>query len=213
MARVSGVTSNQQSSGVAYIGLRAKTARAIAVVLTGPVETPVAIKRAELTFATMAEPAIFQPYHEVLDLPWNQGQAAVKKPEALLVSIAAARLGRLLDELSSEGLKVRTVGIVGAPNRNLEGLGSPHIRAHAAEGVLFRRILEGAAGARRLQWRAFSERDLEQTAALELGLTAAELLQKLAAFGRTLGRPWRADEKAAAIGAWLAQSTFRSRPA
>src|SRR5712691_10304691 len=68
------------------------------------------------------------------------------------------RLSALLRDLRAQGLKVKSVAIVGAPDRNLAAIGSPHIRAHAAEGVLFRRVWQVAAQAVDLPSMAFSER-------------------------------------------------------
>src|SRR5262249_19314446 len=89
-------------------------------------------------------------------------------------------------------LDVRAVGIVGAPERRLEKIGNPHIRAHAAEGVLFRHVLEVAAEANALRHRAFAERTLPSGFA-----------SKLKAMGAITGSPWRADEKMAATAALL----------
>ncbi|HYK91759.1 MAG TPA: hypothetical protein VE398_23535 [Acidobacteriota bacterium] len=188
----------------ASIGLRAKTARAIAVILAEPAEAPVALLRTELIFATPQTPATFQPYHEVMNLPWERAQLAVKESEAALVAAAAAALGRLTSQARADGQIIRSVGIVGAPSRNLDAIASPHIRAHAAEGVLFRRILESAAAENGVECAAYAERDLEGLAMKELGLTRLALREHLSRFGSSLGRPWRADEKLASIGAWLA---------
>lgn len=186
------------------IGLRAKTARAIAVILSGTAKAPVAVRRTEVIFATSQTPATFQPYHEVMDLPWERAQLQVRTAESELVATAAAALRQLVNEESEDGRLVRAVGIVGAPGRKLEAIGSPHIRAHAAEGVLFRRILERAAAENDLEWQAYTERGLQDRAVRELGMKELTIKETLSQFGRALGRPWRADEKAAAIGAWLA---------
>jgi hypothetical protein len=191
------------------IGLRAKTARAIAVILNGTAQAPVAARRTELIFATSQTPATFQPYHEVLDLPWERAQLQVRAAETKLVATAAAALRQLVNEASEGGSRVRAVGIVGAPDRKLEAIGSPHIRAHAAEGVLFRRILERAAAENGLEWQTYPEPNLEDRAMQELGMTAVMIKETLSHFGRALGRPWRTDEKAAAIGAWLALAAYR----
>ncbi len=189
---------------VVSIGLRAKTGRAIAVILVGPAEAPTALLRTELTFATPQTPATFQPYHEVLGLPWKRAQLAVKEPERELLATASAALARLVSQASASGRLIDSVGIVGAPDRDLDSISSPHIRAHAAEGLLFRRILESAAAENGMRYAAYPEPDLEELAVKRLGLTRSLLQESLSRFGRTLGRPWRADEKAAAIGAWLA---------
>lgn len=189
---------------IVSIGLRAKTARAIAVVVAAPSDSPVAVRRAELILASSALPATFEPYHEVMELPWQRATVAVQKAASAIEVIATEALRGLVRQARSDGLIVCGVGIVGAPDRNLEAIGSPHIRAHAAEGVLFRRVLEHAAKTNRLSSRTFSERAFEDLAAAELGLTAAVLRSRVAELGRALGRPWRADEKMAATAAWLA---------
>jgi hypothetical protein len=136
---------NHPSVTTACIGLRAKTARAIAVVLTGTAASPRAVIRTEITLALPANPALYQPYHEVMDLPW----------------------------------------------------------AHAAEGVLFRHVLQVGAEANDLPSAIHSERGIEAAAAASLGVSLGDLRARLAEIGRILGTPWRADEKTAAMAAWI----------
>jgi len=191
------------------IGLRAKTARAIAVVLGGQLDSPRVLRRVELKLADPAFPETSQPYHEVLDLPWGKAQVSVRKIATRIEKVATKELARLVREALAEGLIVSGVGIVGAGDRNLEKIGSTHIRAHAAEGVLFREVLEVAAKANDLPNRLFNERDLDETAELELKLPIAKIKAQLAEMGRGAGSPWRADEKAAATAAWLALAAHR----
>lgn len=98
----------------------------------------------------------------------------------------------------------RAWGIVGAPERNLAAIASPHIRAHAAEGVLFRHALEIGAECNDLPWMSFAERGFEEVASSRLGLFLAAMRSRLAEIGRAFGSPWRKDQKAAAIAAWVA---------
>jgi hypothetical protein len=190
-------------SKAASIGLRAKTGRAIAVVLTGPLSSPRVIKRFEFSVVDPGTPGTFQPYHEVLDLPWELAQAGAQKLARKIERVATKALRNLVSDLESEGFKVCGVGIAGAGERNLEKIGSTHIRAHAAEGVLFRQVLEAAAEANELPNQRFDERSLDHTAESELKLPIAKLKTKLAELGRAAGSPWRADEKAATTAAWL----------
>lgn len=186
------------------IGLRAKTARAIAVVVSGPLDSPIVIKRTELTLADPARPETGQPYHEVMDLPWIHAQVAVRKIASRIETVTSKALARLVRELQTEGFSVCGVGVVGAGDRNLEKIGSTHIRAHAAEGVLFRQVLEVGAEKNGLKSVRFDEKNLDQTAELGLKLPVARIKGQLAEMGRAAGSPWRADEKAAATAAWLA---------
>src|SRR6266478_7141553 len=191
----------------ASIGLRAKTGRAIVVVLTGPSTAPHVIKRLEFSVVDPAAPETFQPYHEVLDLPWEQAQKSVKKTAGKIERVATKALRTLIRELAFEGFDVRGVGVVGAGERKLEKIGSTHIRAHAAEGVLFRQVLEVAAQSNELPNRRFDERTIDQTAETELKIPVARIKTHLAAMGREAGSPWRADEKAAATAAWIVLGT------
>jgi hypothetical protein len=112
--------------------------------------------------------------------------------------------------LNRRGLEITSVAIVGAPERKLESIGSPHIRAHAAEGVLFRRVWQVAAAALGVPSNAFSEKGFESFAAMRLQLPVDDVRARLAEFAKVIGRPWRADEKAAATAAWLAVANLGS---
>jgi len=191
-------------SEIACVGLRAKTGRAVGVVLTGSFKSPRPIVRTELVLATAQKPSLFQPYHEVMDLPWDRAVEAARRAERALDAIAETALSALIADLQRQRLTTRCVGIVGAPERNLAAIGSPHIRAHAAEGVLFRKVLEAGTAANNVRCLSFPERQIESIAISRLGLSPATLRGHLAEFGQQLGRPWRADEKASAMAAWLA---------
>src|SRR5437667_5817680 len=128
----------------ATIGLRAKTARAIAVVLRGPADSPEVLRRLELRLHDPRVPATGQPYHEVMELPWQRSQVAVRKTAKLIEAVATKALSQLIREVQASELVVSAAGIVGAPERRLEKIGSGHIRAHAAEDVLFRQVVEKA---------------------------------------------------------------------
>ena len=192
-----------KKSNLVSIGFRAKTARAIAVVLGGATDAPLVMAKLEIALADPKIPATAQPYHEVMDLPWEESQKVVRKSAAAVEAIARRALARLIKELQSQGMKVSGVGVVGARDRDLARIGNYHIRAHAAEGVLFRRVLELAADANGLKRRTFSDRELDQTAATELGAEAEGVKRKLNDLRHAVAPPWRADQKQAATAAWL----------
>jgi hypothetical protein len=188
---------------IVSIGLRAKTARAIVVVLGGTIDAPLVFMKLEIALADPKFPATAQPYHEVMELPWEESQRVVRKSAAAIEAIARKALARLIKELQSQGMKVCGVGIVGAKDRDLARIGNYHIRAHAAEGVLFRRVLDLAADANGLSRRTFSDREFEELAKTELGAQHSVVKGKLSDLGRSLAPPWRTDEKQAAAAAWL----------
>jgi len=188
---------------IASIGFRAKTARAIAVALAQGISTPIYLGRWEVALHDPHLPATSQPHHEVMELPWSDAQSAVRPFERRIESVANEALARLQAELRSKGFRVSGVGVVGSPDRALERIGNPHIRAHAAEGILFRRVLEVAASQHKLEWRSFSDRRFEEVIASELRRNPQEVKEALTAIGHVAGKPWRADERAAATAAWL----------
>jgi hypothetical protein len=188
----------------AAIGLKAKTGRAIAVVVSGPADTPQLVSRSELILNDPRTPATFQPYHEVMDLPWDESQKKVKPLVRAVEKLAAKALGELVHELRAQGLTIVGVGITGSLDRDLSRIGNYHIRAHAAEGLLFRRVLELAAHANKLPRRTFAEKTLLTQAAAELGVTDAQLKNHLKSIGQAAGPPWRTEQRIAAVAGWLA---------
>ena len=190
-------------SNLVSIGLRARTARAIAVILGGPAEAPIVLHKTEIKLIDPKVPATAQPYHVIMDLPWSQWPKAVNKSVRAIERAAAKALAQMIEELEANGNKVTGVGVVGAPDRDLARIGNPHIRAHAGEGILFRRVLEVGAEANRLKWRSFSDRDFDQAAAAVVGADYSKMKRKLDDLRPSVTTPWRADEKQAAMAAWV----------
>lgn len=191
------------NSNLVSIGLRAKTARAIAVVLGGSVDIPIVLVKTEIKLADPKIPATAQPYHQVMDLPWQESEREVRKYARAIEAIARKALAQMIKEQRAKGMQVSGVGIVGAKDRDLARIGNPHIRAHAAEGILFRHVLDLAAEANGLKWRAFVDRQFDEITSAELGSQSAMVKRKMNDMGRGLAPPWRADEKQAATAAWL----------
>lgn len=171
---------------IATIGFRTKTGRAIAVALSGSEF----VKRWEIDLCDRNDPPTTQPHHEVMELPWAEAQKAVIPIEKKIDEMATRKLAALVGELASAGFQLKAIAVVGSPDRNLEKIGNPHIRAHAAEGILFRRAIEVAAASCGIRCRSFSDREVQ-----------GKVTKQLAAIGRAAGRPWRADERAAATAA------------
>ena len=192
------------NTNIAAIGLKARTGRAIAVVLSGPPDAPELVSRSEIRLTDERIPATFQPYHEVMELPWKESEKKVKPFIRAIEKVAGKALAELIHKLRAQGLTVVGVGIVGSADRDLSKLGNFHIRAHAAEGLLFRQVLEFAAVANKLHHRTFVEKTLLTQATAELGLTVAKLNSHLKSIGHTAGPPWRTEQRLAAAAGWLA---------
>jgi hypothetical protein len=130
--------------------------------------------------------------------------ASVSKVERAIAEIAAAALKKHLAQLRVAGIAVLSIGIVATQERDPAATASPNIRAHAAEGVLFRRRLETGAVANGLRPTRLPDRDLETIAMGRLKTSTDTIDDILARFGAQLGRLSRADEKTAIVAASLA---------
>jgi hypothetical protein len=193
----------KNSTALVSIGLRAKTGRAIAVVLGGSPESPVVLFKTEIKLVDPKYPATAQPYHGVMELPGPEWSGAVSKAARAIELVATRSLAKMIEELRANGNKVAKVGVVGAPERDLARIGNPHIRAHAAEGILFRRVLELGAKANGLKSQTFSDRDFDKVATAQLSGNHSKIKQRLDNLRQSVSPPWRADEKAAAMAAWI----------
>lgn len=201
------------TQAVASLGFFAKTGRAIGIILAGPLESPKVLERRELVLSSERVPSTVQPYHSVMDLPWARALAAVRPAVRAIEELAEASLLSLVRDVSAAGATVRTVGIVGSLGKDPGRIGNPHIRAHAAEGQLFREVLETAASRCRLAHLSFSPKDVAQSAATLLGLPGSALQSRLQVLGKGIGRPWRTEERSATAAAWAAlASALRNRP-
>ncbi|HVN09579.1 MAG TPA: hypothetical protein VMV61_11425 [Patescibacteria group bacterium] len=194
---------------LAAIGFRVKTGRAIAVALAGPASAPRLLFRREVLLHDPNVPQSRQPYHgRVMPFVPAQPQAVARgKKAAQRVAVAAVR--QLAKEFSAAGSKLVGAGLVVASNPDVRKIGSSHVRAHALEGILFREVLEAGARACRLPSMLILEREALPRAVAGLRRPAAELRRTLARFGKEIGSPWRAEEKSAALAAWLALKELR----
>ena len=195
----------------ATLGLRVKSGRAIAVVLQGPPESPVVVRREELPLADPGKPKTWQPFQAVMDLPWKEAVAATR-PAAIEAQAAAARgLRALQEQLRDSGLELQAAGIVGGGSQDPSQIANPHIRAHAAEGRFFREAAERGAEACGLTLRTLTQKSLYETAAPEIGCAVEVLKARLTALGVKRIKPWGADEKEAALAAWVVLACRRAK--
>ena len=189
---------------LAAIGFRVKTGRAIVVALAGPASAPRLLFRREVPLCDPKVAESRQPYHVAIMpfVPAKPAAVARGKKAAQRVAIAAVR--QLAKEFAAAGTKLVAVGLVVASNPDVNRIGSSHIRAHALEGILFRKVLQAGARACRVPSILILEREAVARAAAGLRRPAGELRRTLARFGKEVGSPWRAEEKCAALAAWLA---------
>lgn len=190
------------------VGFRVKSGWAAAVLLGGSAKAPEVLDHRIVQLSEPALPASRQPFHLGLDLPPAQGARLVGPLVESVESFGRRSVLELL-EVYRNGRRLRCVGIVVGSVVDPASIANEHIRAHAAEGRLFREVIERAAGAVRLKTIVLVDKRLGEDASQALGKPAHQLKADVAALGRGIPGPWRSEQKAAALGAWVALAQCR----
>jgi hypothetical protein len=157
----------------------------------------------------MAEPAdaeAKQPYHAVEDLPVDEAGKRLARYAARAESMAHAALRRIVDHLAQDHRRVIGLGILDSAGRkggSLVAILASHALIHTADGDHFRDAIGSAAARCQLKVSRVRARDLEKEASAALKTPVERLRQTLQELGREVGPPWTADQKAAALLAWV----------
>lgn len=179
-----------------------KSGWASTVLLVGSTTSPRVVDSRRVELSDPAIPESRQPYHA------GFGTARDIGPELSRLIAAVKRFGRqsvigVIRHYRTGGHSVRGAGVVVGSLIDPERIGNDHIRIHALEGQLFRGVVRDAAARSRLSCSIWRDRDLQALAVGILRQPERALRDTLAALGRDVGGPWRAEQKAAALAAWL----------
>jgi hypothetical protein len=186
------------------IGFRVKTGRATAVVMAGPASAPRVLSRKSVQLFDSAIPESYQPWHAELELAADEASRVVPKALKAVERVAASALRELVDEFQPAQGSILGIALVAGSSTDPESIRNPHMRAHAREGQLFPHALAMAAKAMRIPSLTMAESDVFTIAAKRLGKTPASVKAAVTELGQAVGKPWSAEEKAAAAAAWIA---------
>ena len=191
------------------LGFRVKSGYAIAVALRGSASAPSIVWRrlVELSDPDVAETR--QPYHDGFYKQEDDPRELARRVR-IVRRCAKRSVTTLLKDDSFGRLQGRGAGLVVGSVIDPATVGNPHIRAHASEGQLFRTVLADALESHGIACEVFVEKMLAEKAVTGLRRKGPEIARTVAALGKTLGGPWRADDKAACTAAWLLLSRRRS---
>ncbi|MGH9051366.1 MAG: hypothetical protein ACRDY4_16665 [Acidimicrobiia bacterium] len=194
----------------AALGFQARTGWAALVALAGPAEMPTVALRRRVELVDDTIPAhVFHAAQEARD-----PRALVKRAERTARTAGRRAVREAVHELEQAGHRVvgmaLGVGSGKVPDR-LDAILASHALVHAAEGELYRRVLIDAGEHDGLRVIRLPRKELDTTAAQELGIRPAALREHLAALGKAVGSPWRQEQKEAALSAWVALGARRSR--
>lgn len=197
----------------AAIGVRTHSGwGALVAVSTGAGAAEI-LARKRVTVIAPETPGVKQPYHfcehrELADAQKFLGDCFVNSER-----LAAEVLRESIEELRRRKYEVAGFCVVMASGRELPELPrilTSHALIHTAEGEFFREVFWAAGEALDLAMVGFRERDLEDGIRSAFGKSGARLQHQISTMGRSLGPPWTADQKIAALAALLVLSNKQS---
>jgi hypothetical protein len=186
----------------AALGLRIKSGHAVVVALAGTSASPTLLLRAGVALSDPAIPETRQPYHAGFGSAREDAEE-IRRLVAIVRRCAVSSIDELLSDRRFAGTTCRAAALIVGSVIDPERVGNPHIRAHAREGRLFREVVEDALRAKGVDISVVVEKTLDSQAVRTLARSESEIKKRVAALGKSLSGPWRADEKAAATGAWV----------
>ncbi|MGH2348752.1 MAG: hypothetical protein ACRDFT_04715 [bacterium] len=187
----------------AAIGIRVKSGWATAVLVAGSIKAPGVADRRTIELSDPAIPESRQPYHAGMGR-LQTNNARVARLRKVVVRASNRSVSELIEGYRRAGHQVRCVALVVGSTIDPARISNPHIRAHALEGQLFRTAVADAARKSGLSCTVIVERDVYVRAAKALGRSEDKVKRAVAELGGSLSGRWRADEKKAALAAWLA---------
>lgn len=186
----------------AAVGFTVKSGWACAVLLTLADRAPRVVDHCRIELSDPALPESKQPYHDGAGTARQEGPG-LSRLLGSVRSFAAGSLQELLQRFATPGYPLKGAGIVVGSLIDPQRIANHHIRIHALEGRLFREIVQDAAERAKLPCSLWRERDLPVVAREMLGKPEAQLRIMLRNLGKPLPGPWRSEQKAAALAAWL----------
>ena len=192
----------------AALGLTVKSGWASAVLLTRAGRS---LQVVDCSTVMLADPDLKesrQPYHAGFGTARTAGTGLLR----LLASVrrfGRTSMNRLLRQYAADGHEICGAGIVVGSLIDPRTIGNDHIRIHALEGQLFRTVVQNSLSRHRLQCSVWRDRDLFGVAGRQLRKPEGALRSAVLNLGRGVSGSWRAEQKAAALAAWIALDARR----
>jgi hypothetical protein len=186
----------------AALGLRVKSGWAMAVLLAGPPSAPRVLDRRRVELSDRRIPRTAQPYHAGFGVA-QSSQRVVARLVRIVEQCARRSFAELRRRHAALRVAPRGIGLVVGSLGDPAHIANPHIRAHAEEGALFRRVAEDAARHIGLAPIVVLERDVYRRTARAVRRSAGRVQAMVTAMGTEIPGRWRSEEKTAAAAAWL----------
>jgi hypothetical protein len=190
----------------AGLGIRVKSGWAEVVLVTDRAHSLQLLDVNQIELSDPRLPETRQPYHAAMG-QLETDSTKVNERERVVRSISEQSLTRLLKDYRQKGFRIMRAALVVGSQIDPANIANPHIRAHALEGRLFRSAVAETLQAHEIRTEVLLERDAYPTVAARLKQSSDDLKHTIQDLRRSLpakGRPWRADEKLAALAGLFA---------
>jgi hypothetical protein len=164
------------------------------------------IERRRMVTADASIPGSKQPYHAAERLDAGKAETLIRICRVSSARLASEGVRDVVARLAQNGHRVIGTGVLFASGRPLPDLAAilqSHALIHTAEGEFYRQILVEASEHCSLPVTRVKEREVWDRGAAILRLGLEDLQRRIGELGRSLGPPWREDEKLASLAAWI----------
>jgi hypothetical protein len=188
------------------LGIAPHCGWAAVVILGGTRAAPRVLLRERLDLLDARLDGSKQPYHALEGRPLPEAQQRLARFVKSANALALEALRTVTHSARALNGEPRAAGILAASGRSgatLAATLASHALIHSADGNHFRDALERGCEALGLAVTRVTRKELPARAGLQLKKSPQALAATLAMLGRELGAPWGADQKSAALLAWL----------
>jgi hypothetical protein len=164
------------------------------------------LARSRVELIDAHDPESKQPYHAVEFLCVEEATGRLDGYMAVARTLAEEAIRAQAQDLQDRGYRLKSIGILDSAGRKTSSLSSilaSHALIHAADGDHFRNALSTAAELLGIQVRRIPVRALHDLALSCLRLPKERVLDTVNDLKREVGAPWGADQKQAALLAWI----------
>lgn len=196
---------NMAIEGQVALGFRAHSGWAVLVTLRDPVAAPAVIQRRRVELADRGISGSVQPYHAAEKMKLQEAEAFLAHCAETTQAMAQTAVRDAVAEVMAKGYKIAGACVLlgsGRATVELAAILASHAMIHTAEGNFYRVALRTACERGGLALWDIKEKELRNHAATRLGLSTDALERRVSEVGKTIGPPWRQDEKLCAMASW-----------
>jgi len=187
----------------AALGFRVKSGWAAAVLLKGSARSPKLCDVQRIDLSDPRFPETRQPYYAAMGRLETDTETINRRVDVVR-RIAEESIAKLLAGYRQQSFRIKRAALVVGSQIDPRSVANAHIRAHALEGQLFRSVLQESLQTHHIRTDVLIEREAYGKAAVELKRSNENVRRMIQNFGRDTTAPWRAEQKLAAVAAWVA---------